>query len=273
MTMTNERPARPRPRLRTIEVTEVDRSNPHLVRVTVSSPDLEGFGPPEPAQHVKVFFPPEGEDMPLLPIKTPDGSQFPSDVPRPVSRTYTPRRWRQDTNELDIEIILHEDGLGSNWARRARPGNVLVMAGPGGRFRLNTESDWYVLAADAAGVPAMSGIIESLPPSKKIFAVAEVDGPADERIYNTGASLDIRWVHSNGSSGNGSPLLVQALRELPLPKDGRGRGWVGCESTLMRALRSHLIEGAGMSRDVLHTQGYWKVGEVNFPDHDYADDE
>jgi NADPH-dependent ferric siderophore reductase len=41
----------------------------------------------------------------------------------------------------------------------------------------------------------------------------------------------------------------------------------------MRALRSYLVNDAGMSRDVLHTQGYWKIGEVNFPDHDYADDE
>jgi NADPH-dependent ferric siderophore reductase len=147
------------------------------------------------------------------------------------------------------------------------------MAGPGGRFRLNTESDWYVLAADAAGVPAMSGIIESLPASKKIFAVAQVDGPADERTYATGATLDIRWVHSNGASSNGASSLEQALRGLPLPHDGRGRGWVGCESTLMRALRSYLVNDAGMSRDVLHTQGYWKIGEVNFPDHDYADGE
>jgi NADPH-dependent ferric siderophore reductase len=273
MTMTNDRPARPRPRLRTVEVTKVDRANPHLVRVTVSSPDLEGFGPPEAAQHVKVFFPPEGEDMPLLPVKTAEGAQFPSDVPRPVSRTYTPRRWRADTNELDIEIILHDDGLGSNWARRARPGNVLVMAGPGGRYRFNAEADWYVLAADAAGVPAMSGIIENMPSSKKIFAVAAVDGPADERTYETSATLDLRWVHTNGGSSNGSVSLEQALRGLPLPRDGRGRAWVGCESSLMRSLRSYLVNDAGMSRDALHTQGYWKVGEVNFPDHDYADDE
>ncbi len=273
MTMTNERPARPRPRLRTVEVKKVDRANPRLVRVTVTGPDPEAFGPPGPGQHIKVFFPPEGEDMPLLPVMGAEGPQFPSDVPRPVSRTYTPRRWRPESSELDIEIVLHEDGLGSNWARRAREGNVLVMAGPGGRFRLNTEADWYVLAADLAGVPAMSEIIETLPASKKIFAVAEVADASDERTYNTGASLDIRWLHTLGATSNGIPPLAAALRELPLPKDGKGRAWVGCESSTMRSLRSILLEDAGMSKDVIHTQGYWKVGVVNHPDHDYADDE
>ena len=40
MTMTNERPARPRPRLRTVEVKKEYRANPRLVRVTVTGPDL-----------------------------------------------------------------------------------------------------------------------------------------------------------------------------------------------------------------------------------------
>jgi NADPH-dependent ferric siderophore reductase len=242
------------------------------VRVTLTGPDLEGFANFDPGQHVKVFFPPEGEDVPLLPIAGPEGLQFPSDRPRPVTRTYTPRRWRPESNELDIEIVLHEDGLGSNWARRAREGNVLVMAGPGGRFRLNTEVDWYVLAADFAGVPAMSEIIETLPSGKKVFAVAEVIDSSDERTYDTAASLDIRWLHTLDSGSDGGSQLQRALRELPIPADGRGRAWVGCESSTMRGLRAALLE-AGMTRDVIHTQGYWKIGVVNHPDHDYADDE
>jgi NADPH-dependent ferric siderophore reductase len=272
MTMTNDRPARPRPRLRTLKVKKIERS-PRVVKVTLTGDDLEGFAHFDPGQHVKVFFPPEGEDVPLLPIMGPEGPQFPSDVPRPVSRTYTPRRYRPESKELDIEIVLHDDGLGSNWARSAKEGNLLVMAGPGGRYRLNLDADWYVLAADFAGVPAMSEIIETLPAGKKVFAVAEVVDASDERTYKTDASVDVRWLHTLSSPSNGMPPLEKALRELPLPKNGRGRAWVGCESSTMRALRAYLLDGAGMTRDVIHTQGYWKVGVVNHPDHDYADDE
>ncbi|MFN0073604.1 MAG: siderophore-interacting protein [Chloroflexota bacterium] len=274
MTMTNERPtSRPRPRLRTVEVKRLEQVSPRMMRVTLTGPDLDGFGPPGPGQHIKVFFPPRGQEVPLLPIMGAEGPQFPSDQPRPTSRTYTPRRWRPETTELDIEIVLHGEGLGSDWAERAHAGSVLVIAGPGGRFRLNTEADWYVLGADLVGVPAMSAIIETLPATARILAVAEVADVADERSYAGKPLLNIRWLHGISSESHSSSALERALRELPIPSDGKGRAWIGCESSTMHSIRHYLLNEAGLDRDVIHTQGYWKVGVVNHPDHDYGDDE
>ena len=40
----------------------------------------------------------------------------------------------------------------------------------------------------------------------------------------------------------------------------------------MREIRKHYIEDRGLDRSVLRTQGYWKKGDINHPDHDMGDD-
>ena len=36
-------------------------------------------------------------------------------------RTYTPRRFDPDTLELDIEFVLHGDGVAATWQHRPTP--------------------------------------------------------------------------------------------------------------------------------------------------------
>ena len=87
MTMSNEQPQiRRRPRLRTVHVKKLEHISPHVMSVTVAGPDLEGFGPPSPGQHVKVFLPTDGQPHALLPIPGPEGPQFPPDQDRKSTR-------------------------------------------------------------------------------------------------------------------------------------------------------------------------------------------
>jgi NADPH-dependent ferric siderophore reductase len=40
----------------------------------------------------------------------------------------------------------------------------------------------------------------------------------------------------------------------------------------VRRIRRHLLAERGMSRDHIVTRGYWKLGETDHPDGDYAQD-
>ncbi len=263
---------RRRPNLRAVEVQRVERITPRLVCVTVAGATLDGFTAPGPAQHIKVFFPSDGQQHTTLPIAGPEGPEFPPDQPRPISRTYTPRRWRPEERELDIEFVLHGDGLGSRWAGRARQGDILVLAGPGGRYEIDADADWYLLAGDHAALPAMGTILEALPASTQVRAFIDVEEDADVCALPTSASVELTWLH--GAMGDAPPAtrLEEAIRAADLPRDGRIGAWVACEASMMRSIRRYLLDELRLAPANVHTQGYWKQGAANHPDHDFGDD-
>jgi len=96
--------------LRTLEVRSVNSITPRVTRITLSGPGLAGFAPRGPAAHVKVFLPRPGESEVPRTVPGPDGPVFPPELPRPLSRTYTPRQFRVDSLELDVDVVRHGDG-------------------------------------------------------------------------------------------------------------------------------------------------------------------
>ena len=71
--------------------------------------------------------------------------------------------------------------------------------------------------------------------------------------------------------GGDETALADAVKGFELPQ-GAGRIWVSCEASIMREIRRHCIEERGLDRSMLRTQGYWKAGASNHPDHDMGDD-
>jgi NADPH-dependent ferric siderophore reductase len=77
----------------------------------------------------------------------------------------------------------------------------------------------------------------------------------------------VTWLHRAHSGLTPGSELEKALRGIEMPA-GDGRIWIGCEASVMRRLRHHLIQDGGIDRAKMHTHGYWKLGEANHPDHD-----
>jgi len=48
--------------------------------------------------------------------------------------------------------------------------------------------------------------------------------------------------------------------------------WIACEAAAMRRIRDYLMGEIGVAGERLHTRGYWRLGETNYPDHDYGKD-
>jgi NADPH-dependent ferric siderophore reductase len=263
------RPQRPRPVIREIEVAGVERVTPHMVRVSLTGHGLQDFTLPGPAGHIRLFLPRPGEDVPSIPERDADG-RFPEGTPRPLSRVYTPRRWDDATKRLDVDIVLHEgtDGPGSTWARGVAVGKKLMMTGPSGRpYVADPEAEWYVIAGDHAGLPAVATILENLPAGKRADVYVEVPDASDELELLSAATLNVTWVHG-GYEAPGE-ALASAIKTAALP-EGNGRVFVACEAGAMREIKRNLLLDRKLNRDHVYTHGYWQRGTENHPDHDIA---
>ena len=170
--------------------------SPRLISVLVTGDELDGFADAAPTSHLKVFLPAEGQDAPSLPTPGPDGTPVAPDGPAPVVRTYTPRRYDPATSTLEIQFLLHGTGPASEWAQRAKPGDKLAVAGPGGRFSLEPAAGYWWLAADESAIPAVATLLEALPETTAADVHIEVDGPDDEVEFTASAKATISWHHA-----------------------------------------------------------------------------
>lgn len=262
---TQQPPRRVRPRPRMVQVSQVEKPTPGCVRVTFTGEELKDYTMRGPAAHIKVYFGEPGSAGPVLPEWGPEGPILAEGQRMPTSRTYTPRAFHADSNELVVEFMLHGEGLASTWAIGAKPGDELAVGMPGGPYEVE-PADWYVLAGDESALPGIATILEELPDASSAHVIVEVAGPDEER---PGLAPKVTWLHRNGAAAGRA--LEQAVRDLELP-EGDGRIWVGCEAGVMREIRKHLLFDRGLDRSVIHTHGYWKQGDSNHPDHDVGQD-
>jgi NADPH-dependent ferric siderophore reductase len=250
------------------EVVSVSKIAPRLVSVVVTGDELDGFTDAAPTSHLKVFLPADGQDEPSLPQYTPDGIVFADEGPRPVVRTYTPRRYDPAAKALEIQFLLHGEGPASAWAQRAKPGDRLAVGGPGGRFSLEPAAGHWWLAADESAIPAVGTLLDALPETAAADVHIEVDGPDDEIEFASRAKTTVTW-HRRPAGAFGAEL-ARAAAAAVIP-DG-ARVWVACEAAAMRDIRRHLLRERGIPAAQLVTRGYWRAGEQNHPDHDYGED-
>ena len=263
-------PFKPPPPL-VVEVTGVERITPRVVRITFGGKQLLSFNYGGPASHLRVFLPDPETGKLALPVKGPDGYAYSRDMGRPPSRAYTPLRWSPKTPSLDVEIALHGEGPGAGWAQGVKEGDVAVISGrSGGAYFPDASVGWYIIAGDETALPAMKTLLEEMPPSMQVYALAEVQDAAEELAWESKANVSQLWLHRQEGRLTGR-ALAETMKSIALPA-GDGRIWVSCEASIMREIRRHFIEERGLDRQMLRTQGYWKVGASNHPDRDLGED-
>jgi len=252
---------RPRKPRYAVTVKRVQRLTPRMLRITFAGDELAAFGWNGPAAHIKLFFTPQ----------PPSAQADAVDPVRPVTRTYTPRRFDRDTRELVVDFVLHGAGPASEWAEQAAAGQALVIAGPGRSYEVDPHADWYVLAGDDTAIPAISTILEVLPPGRRASVLLEVVDAAERHELTPSTTAEIRWLERGADPARAGVELEHALRQIELPS-GSGRIYVACEADAMRRIRRYLLQERGIARTDLVTRGYWKLGATDHPDRDYGEE-
>lgn len=234
-------------------VEHVEQLTPQLVRVVLGGEGLAGFSAGEFTDHyVKLQFPPPG-----APYSVPFDAAAVRELPRelqPILRTYTVRHWDDARGLLTLDFVVHGDeGVAGPWARRARPGDLVALRGPGGAFTPDPTADWHLMVGDESALPAIAASLARVPPGVRVHVVAEVEGPEGELALETPGDLVLTWVHRGGQAD----ALLRAVAGLEFPR-GRVCAFVHGEAVATRALRRHLLGERGVPRAALSVSGYWR---------------
>jgi NADPH-dependent ferric siderophore reductase len=237
-----------------------------MVRLTLAGAELAGFNRTGAAGHVRVWIPNASGEL-VHPGSIAEGVDVPPDRRSPT-RVYTPRSFRPEQLELDLDVVLHGVGPLSTWAAAARPGDPVVIAGPGGVYTPDPDADWYLLAGDETAIPAIGTVLETIAPNVEIAVLLEVADAIDEQPLPAHPGARVRWLHR----GEGRPgsTLSEAIRSVDVPRTGAARVWIAGEAAAIRVMRRDLLSRAAIEPSSLHTRGYWKLGESNHPDHDFG---
>ncbi|RQS47707.1 siderophore-interacting protein [Burkholderia sp. Bp8986] len=247
-------------KFRLLQVVRVHAVTPHLLRVTLGGPDLADFESSSFDDHVKVFFPPPGAERPAMPTLGANGPEFPEGEPKPVARDFTPRRFDRAACELDLEFVLNHPGPASHWAAQARVGQWLGIGGPRGSFVVPIDFDWHLLIGDDTALPAVARRLEQLPAGARTAVVLEVADRTAQIAFDTRADVHEIWRFRDEADAADGDLLLNAVRELPLPSSGDGYVWAAGEAQAMRAVRQYLTGERGVDKSRIRAAAYWKRG-------------
>ena len=243
---------------RLLQVRRIVPVSPAMLRVTLAGDSLEGFHSASFDDHVKLLLPARAGEKPAMPEPGPNGLVFPTDVPRPAMRDFTPRRYDAAAGELDIEFVMHDHGPSIEWAKHAAPGDFLGIAGPRGSFVMPTTFDWHVLLGDETALPAIARRLEELPAHARALVRIETRTPQARIALETRCDADIGWVTAEATAG-AATALEAAARALQLPA-GEGFVWAAGEYDAIRRIRQHFVSEAGIDKRRIRAASYWRRG-------------
>jgi NADPH-dependent ferric siderophore reductase len=113
------------------------------------------------------------------------------------------------------------------------------------------------LVADETGLPALAGILASLPRDARGDAFVEVPGAADRRELDAPEGVAVSWVCRTGDAAPG--VAVREAAEAALLPEEPFFGWVVGESALVAGVRRHWVRAGVPKRHIMFC-GYWKAG-------------
>ncbi|MEP2715645.1 siderophore-interacting protein [Pseudophaeobacter sp.] len=152
-------PSRP-PNLHFTTVQSITPVGTAFLRVRIKADDLSSFQ--DDAIHFRLLLPAADCTDPEWPSLSENGSTLWPKGEKALHRpAYTTRWIDRNAGLMDFDIFLHDGGRVTNWVRRARAGDQLVIAGPGGGGI--PDSSKVCIFADETAFPAVARILEALP--------------------------------------------------------------------------------------------------------------
>lgn len=243
--------------VRMVQVAHTALISRRLVRLILSGPELGAFSDAE-GRHpavastgfddvVILFFPHPENDRIALPTASGDGGFVRPLDPNVIFREYTVRHL--DEAGLVVDVVLHDSGIASDWARQAESGMSIGVVGP--RVSRALPRLPKILAiGDATALPSLSRLSESLGDDVEGDIIIVDGGPDLEMPLSAPTRLPI--VRAGDAAA-----VHSLLAGMDLDPD-RTYAWLAGESGLVTSLRSHLLSAHDFTKDHLACTGYWR---------------
>jgi NADPH-dependent ferric siderophore reductase len=215
--------SRPDPRAFTATVVRREALSAHLVRIVLDAPaDFVSTGVPD--EWVALTVP----------------GQF-------QTRYYTVRDWSD--GRLTLDVVVHEEGLVTEWAQTDCVGDEVGVSEPKGSFALPDDAGWVVLVGDLTALPAIGRITEAVDVPVTAY-VESPDGPVDGYL-----TTEATWVAPPAEGESGLAALVRGI-DWP---DGPGYFWMAGESAQMREIRRFVRQELRLPAGRHDLMGYWST--------------
>lgn len=257
------------PRSYRLTVLRSEQVSPSFRRVTVTGDDLHELDPLGHDHWFRLFLRLPGQAELRMPTATSklwyaQWLAMPASA-RPHCSNYTVREHRPGDGrrpcELDIDVVVHRDATGeleggvAVWACAARPGDELGLLDQGLLFAPPSDVTDVHLVADETGLPAVEGILRSLPRDATGSVVQEVPHADDVRVLDAPADVTVRWVvrEPEAVPGEGALAALRARTSV----DPLSYAFVVGEQALAAGGRRHLV-ALGLPKDRITFSGYWR---------------
>lgn len=241
-------------KFRRLVVVEARELSPSMRSLTFESPELRDFPSASFDDHLKLMLPATPDTPFEAPVMTPEGPRFRG--PAPFLRDFTPRAFDREAGRLALELALHAGGVASDWARAAKAGDRIAIAGPRGSTVISLDYAWHVLAGDESALPAIARRLEELPANAEAHVFVETASPADRRVLASKANARVEWLAAS------EPALADALRRFSRPA-GEGFVWAAGEASSMRRVREVLRDVHDLGASHSRVSAYWKRGTAD----------
>ncbi|KAA0960441.1 siderophore-interacting protein [Pseudomonas sp. ANT_H12B] len=241
---------------RRLEVLRVVDLTPRMRRITLGGPELAGFISLGTDDHVKLLFPQNAAEQAALETLVLGAGK--SNGPMPAMRDYTPRRYDLNSQELDIDFVLHGDGPAATWAEQAKPGQFLHIGGPRGSMIVPDIFDSYLLIGDETALPAIARRLEGLAANRRALVIVEVENGKEQQALQSAAEVDVIWVLREG----GKDHLLTTVKQLQVPT-GNLYAWIATETKVSRQIRRVLLDEHGLDEPFVKAVGYWRLDDTD----------
>ncbi|MGO3361768.1 MAG: siderophore-interacting protein [Corynebacterium sp.] len=146
-----------------VTVTANELIAPNLRRLTLASPDLRALELTGPDEFFGLIMPQPGRRFELLDTGGRNIRAAVADIDedeRPGLRWYTVRHFRQETGEIDVDVVMHDDhpGPGALWVSQVEPGTTAGIWLANAIWIRHAERPLFV--ADPSAVPALRAVLE-----------------------------------------------------------------------------------------------------------------
>lgn len=227
-----------KPVVRLTHVSKIITLSPHLLRIVVAGESLNGFPTGMQGSHVKVVLPSEDN----------------SDI---KMRSYTIRWFNPESKELALDFVVNRhSGPATDWAKQAKVGDSLGIAGPGALKMTNYDHHSYLLVGDLTSINAINGYVPRYKKDVDVRVILSVPTRADIIALDYDDAGNTEWFIEEEATQTLQEQVLQTAKNMA--KDTHV--FLGLEAGSIRSLRPLLQDELAFDRLNLSVVGYWKEG-------------
>ena len=163
---------------------------------------------------------------------------------------------------LAMRAALHRAATRQSTHPGAAPDRTAAAPGPAAHSGIGSAGHSGIGSAGWAAAGAGDAGRQPTSSAGPVFGVLESMSASDE-VPGADGVPPLPWVHRGTASPVASRILLQAVRDLPLPA-GSGTAYVAGEAQTCRLIQRHLVEERGWPRHAVKIQPQWAPGRPGF---------